>query len=283
VALAYGALNAGSRLFAVGDDRQSIYGFTGALENAMQSFADLNTDTKRLTLNTSFRCPRGTEELVRHIVPAFRCHESNPDGRVRDLAVDHGLQELALDLRPMPDSQGNAILCRRNAPLLSLWYRAIGQGIRVRFKGRDLGRGLVRLVRAQQAENIGELKERLMAWSEELCSEYLKADNSEKAETVRDQVACILIVADALGAEARGVEDLVDRLEHLFEDALDEGEQTGTDLLTLSTVHRAKGFEFARVGLLAPELLDDPRHPRESENLTYVSMTRHSRELIRLR
>lgn len=80
------ALKAGRRIIAVGDEKQSIYGFAGADHNACRNFKTLLEGTGRpvmeLPLTVTRRCGRAIVEEARKIVPDFHAHESNPEGKV---------------------------------------------------------------------------------------------------------------------------------------------------------------------------------------------------------
>jgi len=51
-------------------------------------------------------------------------------------------------------------------------------------------------------------------------------------------------------------------------------------ILTVSTIHRAKGLEFPRVLVVDPELKDDPEDVGEEARILYVALTRPSEELF---
>jgi hypothetical protein len=76
-----------------------------------------------------------------------------------------------------------------------------------------------------------------------------------------------------LADDARNVGEIEDRIEALF---TDNGlGQAG--VITLSSVHKAKGLEAKRVFILAETLKN---HTREEENIRYVAITRAKQELV---
>jgi len=80
------ALKAGRRIVAVGDEKQSIYGFAGADHNACGNFKRLLEETGRpvqqLPLTVTRRCGKAIVEEARKLVPDFSAHESNSEGKV---------------------------------------------------------------------------------------------------------------------------------------------------------------------------------------------------------
>jgi DNA helicase II / ATP-dependent DNA helicase PcrA len=121
-ALARKMLTPGGRSIWVGDDRQAIYGFTGADADAIdiicREFA-----CKVMPLNVTYRCPKLVVAQANAFVPDIQAHESAPDGVVSSMtATDF--------LNPAEKLQANdAILCRKTAPLVSTAFKLIKLGI----------------------------------------------------------------------------------------------------------------------------------------------------------
>jgi hypothetical protein len=90
---------------------------------------------ERLPLTATRRCPRSHVELARRIVPDFESLPGAPGGRWEE-GVD------AADVV----EPGWMVLCRKNAPLLSLAFRTGRPGASRWRPGPDLGEGLARFV-----------------------------------------------------------------------------------------------------------------------------------------
>jgi ATP-dependent exoDNAse (exonuclease V) beta subunit len=73
-----------SRLIAVGDPSQAIYGFRGADSEAMNNIAE-EFNCARFPLSISYRCPRKVIELAQRIVPTIEARDNAPDGTVKKL------------------------------------------------------------------------------------------------------------------------------------------------------------------------------------------------------
>jgi hypothetical protein len=104
------ALHDGSRLVAVGDVNQAIYGFRGAdvyaIENIQTKF-----DAIRMPLTTTFRNPLAVVRLVNETFPNIPLNAMNgaQEGEVLDVHYD-----VACGLM----QSGDLVLCRMNAPLV---------------------------------------------------------------------------------------------------------------------------------------------------------------------
>jgi DNA helicase-2/ATP-dependent DNA helicase PcrA len=169
-------------------------------------------------------------------------------------------------------------LCRNTAPLIDLAYHCIGKGIGCEILGRDIGKGLQVLIDKMKAASIEELEQRLSQYQLRETAKFRAKDQESRADALNDRVNCIFKVIDHLPEPERTLPGLSGALQSLFGDG--EGVR-----LTLSTVHKAKGREWPRVGILQPELMpsrwakQDWQKTQET-NLMYVAWTRATQELI---
>jgi len=266
-ALAKLALRPGGRLVAVGDDRQAIYGFTGASYDAIDLIRH-EFDAVDLPLTVSYRCSRAVVEKAREVVPHVEPAPDAPEGKVHGLSLDEALKVLTLH---------DAILCRNTAPLIELAYGLVARGVGCRVLGREIGAGLVALVKRMRAKGLENLQEKLEAFRDREVAKHTAKGEEGKAEAVSDRVACVLTVVAHLDEASRTVPALVERIESMFSDS--------NGVLTLSTQHKAKGREWERVAILDPH-----RNPSkwarqdwqrlQELNLMYVAWTRAKVELI---
>jgi DNA helicase II / ATP-dependent DNA helicase PcrA len=266
-ALAKLALRPGGRLVAVGDPKQAIYGFTGASHDAID-LIEAEFNTIRLPLTVSFRCAQSVVREAQTIVPYIQPAETAPEGKVEVLAADKALAIL--------DSH-DAILCRNTAPLIGMAFKLIADGRGCVVLGKDIGAGLVSLIKKQNAKGVDALLEKLGKFRAREYARYTKQDEPEKADGINDRVACIRIVCEALPeGKGRTVPAAIAKLESLFSDT--------NGVLTLCTVHKAKGKEWRRVAILRPDLM--PGRARQEwqqvqeQNLMYVAYTRAQEHLI---
>lgn len=267
IALLKRMLKPSGRLVAVGDRAQAIYGFRGADSGAMDRIAR-EFDARELPLSISYRCPKKVVQVAQEIVPHIEAAETAAEGSVRSL----------VSLREADLTDADAVLARKTAPLVDAAYLLIGRGVGCRILGRDLGQGLVALVKKLQAKGVDRLEQKLEEYREREVAKYVSKGQEEKADAVHDRVDSIKAVIGQLGENERTVPKVIRRIEALFDD-------NGGRKLTLCTVHKAKGMEWQRVFILRPQDMPSPMarqawQKQQEANLQYVAYTRTQNELI---
>lgn len=271
IEIAQGVLRPGGRICVVGDSNQAIFGFRGADSDSLDR---LRTELRagELTLSTTYRCGKNIVALAQELVPEFRAAEHNPDGIVRDSKMSE-LLEIS--------GPGDFILSRVNAPLVSIAMKLLRSGKRTRIAGREIGKGLIALVRKLKGRSVPEFESKVTAWENKqimrLETKLAQAVNGRK-RAIEDKIADIRDQADmllSLSEGAKNVDQVVTRIESLFAD--DEEDDKAKTMITCSSIHRAKGLEADRVFVLADTLRD---WTQEERNLRYVAITRAKSELV---
>lgn len=269
-AIARLALKPGGRLYAVGDEKQAIFGFTGASTDAVDLIAE-EFNCRRLPLTVSYRCARSIVERAQTWMPKLDPAPNAAEGEVVDgLPLADTLARL---------TERDAILCRQTAPLVSVAYGLIARGRACRILGKEIGDGLVNLVEQQKARGIARLVEKLEIWRDREMARFIAKNDERRAEAVKDRVDCLLVIVGALPETERTIPALVAKIRAMFSDDKDAG------LLTLATVHRVKGLEFPTVAVLRPELMPskaarlDWQYEQEC-NIQGVAATRAKNTLI---
>ncbi|MEW6385955.1 MAG: ATP-dependent helicase [Thermodesulfobacteriota bacterium] len=255
------------RLIAVGDPHQAIYGFRGADSNAMDNIAD-DFLCIRLPLSVSYRCPQAIVRAAREYVPHIEAYPGAPMGSVRDLGGQY---------KPDIFTKEDAILCRKNAPLVAMAYHLIGHGMPCKILGREIGKGLARLIGRMQAINLDQLLQKLLHYENRELKRCAERDQPEKAQEITDKVNSIMVLIENLPEDKQTLEGLLSEVERIFSD-------NGEGTLVLSTIHKAKGLEFPRVFILNRDLMPSkwartPWQQRQEINLIYVAYTRAKEEL----
>lgn len=258
-------LKRSGRLIAVGDSHQAIYGFRGADSQSLANIGRVfKADT--LPLSISYRCPRKVVEVAQQFVPHIECSDTAEDGEVlhpKNWAIDSF-------------SDDDLIVCRNTAPLIELAYKCIADGKKVQVMGREIGKGLVNVVKkaaGKRTKTMEDFRPKLDRWQERMIK---KADRDEaKIAAIQDKVDCISI----LGAGLETVAELIKAIEDIFSDS-----SHGT---TLATVHKAKGLEAPRVFILEPSLMPSKWARQnwqieQERNLQYVAVTRALETLVYL-
>jgi len=256
------------RIAIVGDDKQAIYAFSGADSDSFDLFVE-EWKADVYPLDVTRRCPKSVVALAQTLVPDFTSHPDAPEGVVADL-----------DTLPPDLSAGDAILCRNTAPLVKLAYGLIRRRVPCKVEGKDIGKGLVAIVRKWKAKTTAVLSERLETYfAREMAKIREKGNDEQKIEALRDRVESLqFIIAECERNNKHTVDDVVEFIDSIF------GEKV-TDRVVLCTYHRSKGREWKRVFLLNHDMLCPSKYSKtdaqkaQERNLAYVAFTRSMGEL----
>jgi len=267
--IALGVMKPTGRMAVVGDNRQAIFGFRGADSNSLDRLKqELNAD--ELGLTRTYRCGKVIVERAQGFVPDLEADENNPDGEIVEVNTSK-IVDMA--------GPGDFILSRINAPIVSIAMQLLRRGKRTRILGRDIGKGLVALVRKLRANSVPDFHRKVEAWAkkehERLEAQIEEAKPGRKA-TIQSKMEGITDQADmliSLAEDATGMDQIISRIEDLF-----SKDETGVDgLVTCSSVHKAKGLEANRVFVLQDTMRS---WNIEEQNIEYVAITRAKQTLV---
>lgn len=257
------------QLIAVGDPHQAIYGFTGAdydsLDHIKRQF-----NCKTLPLSVTYRCPKNIVQVAQKWVTHIQSAPDAPEGIVDSCNVSD-IAKLA--------TADDVIICRNTKPLVELTYGLIRKGIACRVEGRSIGEGLIKLAQRWKVKSVGELSAKLTTWAENEIKKYKEKDNLSRCQVIEDQVTTLEVFIDQCD-RSESVDVLIGKIRKLFGDT--EGVQ---NILTLSTIHKAKGREWDRVFALGMDVYSPskwavkPWQMEQEDNLCYVQVTRAKRHL----
>ncbi|GAQ57801.1 UvrD-helicase domain-containing protein [Streptomyces acidiscabies] len=283
----------------VGDSAQGIYGFQidDPVERAGETdrfFAWLRTsydDIVELALTENFRARSPEARTALPLNPRLQALLASSEGQDASAAALHTeLRDLLLDLPGLGDLSDAftlgtlkafpgtcAILTRDNREALAvselLYAHGVEHALKRSLRDRPVPYWVAELLRRTESSTLTEA--RFLG----LLAETLLPQGV-------DPVRCWRSLLTATRHSGRRVVDIaaVGRLvaEGRFPEDLSDPE---TALLTVSTVHRAKGLEFDRVLVLSPRSLAELRKshadldvPAEARTL-YVAMTRSREDL----
>lgn len=274
-------VSTGGRLIVVGDPKQAIYGFRGADSSSMERLRALRSQWVDLPLATTFRCPKVIVERQQDHAPGFTAWPTNRQGEIITMV---GKTWGWPDIQAISGGAPVAILCRNNAPLMSMAFALLRRRVPVTMMGRDIGRGLAALVRKIAPTDdtpISAMRILITNWMAEEIQKAELMDRPAKAELARDKGESLLAVLEASGAtDAAGLREAITTL---F--AKEDGKAT------LSSIHRAKGLEWLHVVHLDPWRIPsrqakaalaagNPLPMEQENNLRYVAETRAQETLI---
>jgi superfamily I DNA/RNA helicase len=268
-----------SRVFVVGDRRQSIYGFRGAhtasMDELKRRLAATAVGVKEFPMTITYRCPKSHVVLAQAISPDIRALDDAPEGVIEEMEYKKAVDAM---------QPGDMVMCRVNAKLIECAYGLIKRNIRPLLKGRDIGAGLLALVDKLEKSALklqGNEMSNLLA----VLNQY-RFDEQTKllalGDKAKGRVAALSDKCDCLCefiANSKTIKDMRYRIETLFEKANDTSADDKVNTVVLGTVHRTKGLEAERVFILAPELIPHPatRQAWEMEqetNIAWVAATR---------
>ncbi len=257
------------RVFGVGDRRQAIYGWRGAIGAEIWYRLKSNLNARVLPLTTTFRCSHAVVKAANEIVPELR---AGPDARVGSVSTIpwSGMSGFIAQ----KGERSVYVLSRNNAELLKaalfLWQK------RTRFMlnaGREMLDPLFLILERLDKTDVARFRASLTTWFTENSKRAEAAHAAAWADRLVEQYA-MLEVASRYAAP-KDIEKLLTSI------LTDEGSG-----VLLSTVHKVKGLEADLVLLLKQTFgryqdrdRGEPIDPEEL-NIEYVGITRARDTLI---
>ena len=245
------------RLFAVGDPWQSMYAFRGSITGSMDKLRD-KFNMKVMNLSVSFRCPQNIVKRAQSRVPHMKWFGT------KEGTVEHRIK---WGLEQIPD--GAAIVCRNNAPLFSLALKLLANGRGVKLIGKDIGPGLIKVLRKVSTNDLLPQKEVLVKLED---MEHDLIAKGKDPDSTHDRFECLRVFAErgnTLGEAINYAKDLFSR----------EGP------IQLLSGHKAKGLEWDTVYHLDPwripsKYARSPEDLEQERNIDYVITTRAKETLV---
>jgi ATP-dependent DNA helicase UvrD/PcrA len=281
-------------LCAVGDDYQSIYGFTGASPEWLLGLATRYPHATVVRLEENYRSSPQVLALANRLVPklggaekslrATRPEGPEPELRGFGLPEDEGAWTLervrALRAEGVPYEE-MAVLMRLNAR--SVDFEELFAEAEIPFQGAALlsRDGARQLLKGLRGAGFGSLAEEVRRVAVQQGLVEPAPDGVGERELVRQaDLARLCKLAEEFDDGTKTVQQWVEWLRARF----DHGAQGGVHLLTL---HRAKGLEFDAVFLPRVEEKELPCKPAmrvpaqlaEERRLLYVGITRARKHL----
>ena len=286
-----------NRIFLVGDDDQSIYGWRLADVRRVLGLATALPRLRRVDLEVNYRCPaavlRRSVRLIEHNQERFakairpRADAPGPVILAAD-AADEGVR-IGRVLARWPDTDARrAILARTNRELLPAIAVALEQAIPFRPPSVELlvGSSHVDRAVAEAESEAGPVPVRLEAVRRRWTAEWTPTADDDPDQPRPAEIAAALLAWSLPYPTMAALRAAVDQrrlalLELCREDAS----------LTFSTAHATKGLEFDHVAVIGMErgrfpsarsladAVEPARALEEERRLAYVAWTRARRSL----
>ena len=291
---AFRMLSHGGRIIAVGDEYQAIYGFTGADANSLSAIKR-RASAESYPLTICWRCDDAIISAAQEYVPDIQARPGATAGEVSEVSLPTlaAFFDGTLPSDKTPDEAliprvGDAILCRLNKPNVSMALTLIKSGIRARIEGRDLGSKLLSHVKASNplyhTAHLSELIINLEDYGRNQQAALTRLERHASAAYLQDEIDCAILLMERCLANGH---ESFDALEYLISDLFaDDIPPSG--VVTLSSIHKAKGREWPRVFLLGKSdyqpfhRATQPWEKQQERNLIYVAYTRAERHLIHI-
>ena len=266
------SLGKDGKVCAVGDPCQAIYGFRGADADSMPNIK-ARFDCLELPLHVSYRCPKAIVAEAQKVVSHIQPHKDAQDGSL--FGAGAGKDDSPQPHDEFPFIGGDMVLCRFNAPLVRVCYSNIRRGIPTFIMGREVGAGLIALVKKLGATSIKNLAEKLDAWEDNEVAKLERAGKKEdRIAGTRDRAECLRVFVEM----ADTIPGMIRKIEEMFRDK-DPGR-----MVRLCTIHKSKGLEAERVFVLNRDEMpckwaSQTWQLEQEMNLIYVAVTRSQRHL----
>lgn len=260
-----------SRVIAVGDRFQAIFGFAGAgVDSVDRIIEDFHCES--LPLSVCYRCHRKAIAAAQVIVPQIEAHDGAAEGTIEFLKYEEIFSRVNA-------ARGDMVICRSNAPLVDLAFALIAAGIPAAIKGRDLMGQLVNLAKSTMklpGANWNQFQSYLTEYvNRQVTSMSRKKGMEMRIQALHDRsqaLSTIVNRAQALDRRISTMDGLEKFIERLY------GEEKGS--VILCSAHKAKGLEADAVFILGRHELMPSRMARsawqqtQEMNLIYVAETR---------
>eukprot|EP00931_Biecheleriopsis_adriatica_P080632 TRINITY_DN53991_c0_g1_i1.p1 TRINITY_DN53991_c0_g1~~TRINITY_DN53991_c0_g1_i1.p1 ORF type:complete len:804 (+),score=111.77 TRINITY_DN53991_c0_g1_i1:73-2484(+) len=297
-----------TRIVAVGDPFQAIYGFTGAEHKALELMST-RFEAVCYPLSVTWRCPSFHVDLANRMMALWeRMGAATPmqaaPSAEKGVIAGHWWTWVHLPATPsvtfanfpLRSRKDAAVICRFNAPLIMLHYKLLARGVCSHLLGgREVARELHTFLK-DVMQNRHWMKRPTL---ESLLTAVDKHVNNLVAggrltlthvEQKRDLAECMKLLIFRLrsrGIESEGEKVLKSEIDRLF------ARRRNLPQVTLTTVHKAKGLEWHTVFVLQPfclpikGIIENTSHGSfermQEQNVAYVAITRAKQELLFLK
>ena len=277
-----------SRIIAVGDNFQAIYGFSGADCRAMDNIRRLYKPIE-YDLPINYRCPAKHLRYVnREFQIPIQPRPNAPEGKLYTIEYD----DLENNIR-----QGDCILARKNSDLCSVALELLSKGFSIYIRDENLVNKLLKQIKKAKKElqdltelplyisNIRAnqmqlLQERSQNFHQNGIIDNTEIDKLTFTDTNIDLLDCLEVLYNNYYEDNK---DKINKLKDFNAFALYVQEKLQTkgtrNSIQCVSIHQAKGKEYNRVFILNKarvytEFGRNSDQRQQESNLSYIALTR---------
>lgn len=261
----------GAVVVVIGDERQAINSFMGAMENALPIMEE-ELNATSLPLSISYRCSKAAvNEANKIFAGGVEAHDNAKEGEISHISLT--------DLNPMEMMEGDAIISRVHKYLLPVALNFIKERVQFKYKGAvDIVSSLKRLVwkAAGKERDCGVVRERLSLMQDKVESDcqnkFPGAPLPGWVSRQRENVESLIVMLAHIQSEGGDINSL----NHYFDLLIKAENGKG---VSLSTFHAAKGMEWPNVFIVGPmesTLAKTEKEKAAEKCVAFVAVTRSS-------
>lgn len=244
------------QFIAVGDDKQSIYGFAGSNPRLFKSFLELPNTVQR-PMSYNFRCGKLIINKANEVYNNLQTTTTNM-GVVNNPAKIEDI------------SKGSLVIARKISTLLKGFFSLISMNMPVAIKDENVINTVNNILFSYRGEYIEDIIEDLKVAIEEARDPTF--GSREDYFKYTEHMSILLLITKYTNLSNLHKKEIVSRLKKL-------SESSDEDVITMCSIHKSKGLEADEVTILnINEIpLENARTPFQIEqemNLKYVALTR---------
>ena len=256
------------RWVAIGDEKQTINLFASSSEENFKQLCD-EPYTQVFQLPISYRCGKNIIKLAQTLVPGILPKDDAIDGEIKENCKLSDIRD------------GDMILARSKATLLTIYTKLIKRGINCYIKGSDIGSNLINILDSVDIQTLGKslnedgvfvrLYDRLFNERNKLVTNRgLDIDDATLSSYVIGKYD-IINALEIIAFNTNTKDELKQKIKNIFKD--------NGNGICLSTIHKSKGLEADNVYIACQSsLLSKHCHHEwekiQEKNLVYVAYTR---------
>lgn len=258
-------MHSNTRLVAVGDPHQAIYGFRGASSDSMDLIKS-HFNCNELNLSICYRCATSIIKLAKTIVPYIEGSENAKEGEVITRCKTIHLDSL---------KDNSMIICRNNAPLVKVAFELLKHNHPLNVQFGNFDNELISSIKllSDGLSSTAELLNDLAKLNEKAVSEALELNIPQIIEKIQDRFDSLKNVVIATNSTSKP--ELVTAIKDLVKN---------TSGVTICSIHKSKGLEKDNTYIVDIDLIPSKYatldwQKTQENNLLYVAYTRAKNKL----